>query len=218
MASNFDLLIFDMDGTLYDFVESNDHTILSSKFYKEVETNGTRFIAQRLSISLEEANVIRKRVFDLYNGDISIGLEKEYEISKREYFQNVWNIDARKYFNRNEKLINLISDISEKKVILTAAPIVWADNALKQLGIYDLFDGIWSGDDDIRKPNAEAYKQILDYFKIRPERTLVIDDEQRCLEQAKSLGIQTMLKGRPGTDNKAVDYIIREIYEITRYL
>lgn len=216
--SEFDLIIFDMDGTLYNFVDSNDGTILGSKFYKEVEENGIKFIEQKLSVSQEEAAVIRQRIFGEYGGDISIGLEKEYRISKSEYFQNVWDIDASKYLDRDQKLIDILSDIKSKKAILTSAPSVWAENALRQLGIYGLFDSISFGDGNIRKPDAEAYAQVINYFGTDPKRTLVVDDEQKCLEEAKRLGLRTMLKSQSNMGSQGTDYSIREIYEIAKYL
>lgn len=217
-TASVDLFIFDMDGTLYDFIDSNDGSILSSRFYKEVEENGIKFIEQKLEVSREEATGIRRRIFEEYGGDISIGLEKEYEIGKSEYFQNVWNIDASKYFDRDQKLIDLLSSIKGKKAILTSAPRAWAENALRQLGVYELFDSIWFGDGYVRKPDVEAYKKVLDYFGIAPERTLVVDDEQKCLQQAKQLGLQTMLKGQANINSQEIDYLIRQIYEMTEYL
>ncbi len=192
---DFDLAIFDMDGTLYRFGDSEDGSIFKTAFYREVEQRGIRFIAEALSVPIAVAAEIRTDIFKRYNGDLSIGLEREKGLDRIDYFENVWNIDPSKYLNSDPELAEMLSNMNCKKALLTAAPRAWAENVMKYLGIYGLFDGFWFGEGPIRKPARLAYREVLDFFGSEPERTLVIDDEAKCLETAKSLGLKTMLRG-----------------------
>lgn len=211
----FDLIIFDMDGVLYNFKDSSNanKSIFCTPFYQEVQERGIRFIVKKLSISIEEANRIRSSLFMKYNSNISIALENEYGISKREYFETVWNIDVSKYVNKDPYLKGFLSNIKSKKALLTSAPKIWADKVLKQLGIYKSFDALWFGDDEIKKPNKIAYLQVINSFNVKPKNVLVIDDEIKCLEQAKNLGINIMLKG--SADENYVDFKISNIYDLS---
>lgn len=208
-----ELIIFDMDGVMYKFDGSGtDNAILLTPFYREIAQRGTAFIAEKLSVSKITAEMIREEVFQKYAGSVSIGLEKDYGINKVEYFAGAWDIDAARYINPDKKLRDFISNLSCKKAILTSAPHIWAKRALKQLNIYDLFDGLWFGDGDSKKPCKDAYTQILDAFGVKPEDTIMVEDEPRYLKPAKELGVGTVLIG--SVKEPWIDYNIREIYEL----
>jgi putative hydrolase of the HAD superfamily len=213
----YELIIFDMDGTLYRFESSGtDDAISMTKFYREIEENGIEFISKRLSVNKEKAEKIRQEIFRKYQGDISIGLEKKYGLGRNEYFSNVWSVDASKYIEPNKRLRDLLRSISSKKALLTTAPQAWAERALKQLTIDDLFDGLWFGDGDIRKPNRKAYLQVTNSLNTQPEKTVIVEDEPKYLKPAKGLGMTTILVGsevRPW-----VDYCIPNIYEVQKII
>ena len=209
----YELVIFDMDGTLYRFEGSGtDGAIYKTKFYREIKQKGVNFIAERLSISRKDAERVKEDIYNKYNGEISIGLEKEYNVDRKEYFAKTWNVDTSRYINPDRELRILLNKILCKKALLTSAPQVWAERALNQLNIDDLFDGLWFGDGDIRKTDKKAYLQVTDSFDIKPERTLIVDDEPKHLNPAKEIGITTVLVG--SEIKPYIDYYIKDIYGI----
>lgn len=209
------LIIFDMDGVMYKFEGcGTDNAILLTPFYREIEQNGVAFIAEKLSVPEATAEKIRETIFQKYVGSVSIGLENEYGLNKAEYFNNAWNIDATKYLNPDKKLRDFMGKLPCKKAVLTSAPQVWAKRALEQLNVYDLFDGLWFGDDAIRKPLREAYSRILEVFDIKPEETIMVEDEPRYLKPAKEVGMITVLIG--AKKEPWIDYNIEDIYEIQK--
>src|SRR3989338_8825058 len=115
----YELIIFDMDGTLYKFDSSGrDDAIFESGFYKEIERRGIDFIMKKLSVSISEAQKIREDIFRNYNGDVSIGLEKEYSLARGGYFGFVWNVDPSKYINVDKGLRELMRSIPYRRAYL----------------------------------------------------------------------------------------------------
>lgn len=204
------LIIFDMDGTLYSF-ENGAYDIYSTTFYKKIEQNGVDFISRKLNMNRADAQKIRKSIFDKYNGNISIGLKKEFNIEREEYFNSAWDIDAAKYLKPAVQLDDMLARIKIKKAVLSSAPEVWVQRAIKQLGIYEQLDGVWC-DDGIKKPDVNAYLRVTNAFNVLPQDTLIVEDEVRYLVPAKELGMTTVLIG--SEKNRFIDYNIKTIYEI----
>ncbi len=215
--SVYELIIFDMDGTLYTFDSSGkDDAIFNTGFYREIEQRGIEFIMRRLSIPTEKAREIRETIFRDYNGDMSIGLETEYGIGRSDYFGFVWNVDPSRYITVDEELRELMRSIQCKKALLTTAPQVWANKVLQRLSIDDQFDGLWFGDGDIRKPDRRAYSQVTDSLNVKPERTLIVEDEPKYLKPAKELGMTTLLIGSETAP--WINCYIPDIYEIQKII
>ena len=57
-----------------------------------------------------------------------------------------------------------------------------------------IFDGlIFSTDTHILKPNEQAFKLVLDYFKLNPKETIFVDDRKKNVAGAKKAGISSIL-------------------------
>lgn len=209
-----EMIIFDMDGTLYSF-EDGINNMYSTKFYEEIKDRGTKFIADRLSIDEIVAEKLRAEIFTRYDGNISIGLKQEKGIEREEYFDYVWNIDASKYMRSDSKLKELLGRIPYRKAVLSSAPKVWVQKALRQLDIFEQFDGIW-WDNGLKKPDKHAYLQVTDAFNIETENVIMIDDDPAYLEPAKALGMKTVLIG--SEKKPFIDYRIENIYGLIEVL
>ncbi|MDE1824916.1 MAG: HAD-IA family hydrolase [Candidatus Micrarchaeota archaeon] len=81
-----------------------------------------------------------------------------------------------------------------KLALLSNFPKVWFDELNTRFGLRRLFDEVFvSGYTGVRKPDPNAYKQVLYHFGISGEETLFIDDKEMHTEGAKQLGIQTIV-------------------------
>lgn len=213
----FDLVIFDLDGTLYRFDGcGSDDAVFATKFYQEIERKTIDFIAGALSVPCKTAAKIREDLFERYEGSISIGLEREFRIGMKKYFASTWNIDPEGYVSPDPRLRPLLSAIDCKKALLTLAPQVWAGPVLEKLGIDDLFDDMWFGDESIRKPNPRAYIRATKSAGVSPERTMIVEDEPQYLKPAKDLGMTTVIVGSRRAP--FIDYNIQEICQLTAVL
>lgn len=75
--------------------------------------------------------------------------------------------------------------------VLTASPHTMLDPCLKRLGIYDLFDNVWSCEDfETNKANPEIYRMAAGRIGVPVEDVLFLDDNYNADRVAKSAGMQ----------------------------
>jgi putative hydrolase of the HAD superfamily len=210
---NLKLIIFDLDGTLYSFDKGKSNGFTSSQFYSDIRKNAFAFFSRKLSLTLEEAEKEFNQIKQKYNGEISLGVEKEYGITRYEYFDSVWNLKPEDYIEKNPNLKRLFSRLNAQVAVLTAAPRVWATVALNYLELNPYVgNSLFTGEPSIRKPNSEAFQQVLDYFNVKPEEALSIgDQEQTDIIPAKMLGMKTIIVG---SESKYTDYSIKRLDDL----
>ena len=75
--------------------------------------------------------------------------------------------------------------------VLTASPHITLDACLKRLGIYDIFDNVWSCDDfGTTKADPEIYKMAAEKIGERVENILFLDDNLNADITAKRAGMK----------------------------
>ncbi len=123
------------------------------------------------------------------------------------------------YYNTIPAKENVISVLTELKNrgnslnVLTASPHITLDACLKRLGIYDLFDNVWSCDDfNTTKANPEIYAMAAKRLNKNVEAVLFLDDNLNADKTAKIAGMKVC-----GVyDDSSKDYT-DEIKAITDY-
>lgn len=77
--------------------------------------------------------------------------------------------------------------------VLTASPHVFLDPCLKRLGIYDLFDNLWTYEDfSTSKAETETYVFAAKRLGKKPEECVLVDDSVAPLAPAKEAGWQVI--------------------------
>lgn len=205
------LIIFDMDGTLYEFAGGSYD---KSSLKPLITENALKFIENKLSKNRAEADQILVNIKQKYNNQISIGLEKEYNLDRYEYFNTVWNIPAKDIVLYTHGLKEAIEQLAKdyKLIIVSDAPRIWINNVLIELGVRDLFGtDIFSGEGDDRKEFGNIFSKIINNFGFAPENCISIGDQiQTDIVPAKSLGMRTILLSRQDSCPEA-DQVIEKI-------
>lgn len=103
------------------------------------------------------------------------------------YFEHANNIPAK------NNVISVIEELKERGVslnVLTASPHLTLDVCLKRLGIFDLFDNVWSCDDfNTSKADPEIYKMCAEKIGKKIQDIMFIDDNFNADKTAKSAGM-----------------------------
>lgn len=74
--------------------------------------------------------------------------------------------------------------------VLTASPHVVLDPCLKRLGLWELFDNIWSCEDfDTTKTDPEIYRRAARRLNTTVEKVLFLDDNYHADKAAKTAGM-----------------------------
>ena len=175
--------IFDLDNTLYSG---------QTKVFDQVDKKMSSFISNKLNVSLEEAKKIQKEYFHKYSTTLS-GMMKNHKIDAMEFLEFVHDVNL-DFLEKNKDLEKEIAQIVGKKIIFTNGSRAHAENVTKRIGINKLFDGIFDivESNFIPKPSIEAYKILIEKYKIEPQYCIFIEDIARNLKPAHELGMKTV--------------------------
>ena len=175
--------IFDLDNTLY----SGD-----TKVFDQVDKKMSKFISEKLNVSIDKAKKIQKNYFHEYNTTLN-GMIKNHEIDANEFLEFVHDVNL-DFLKPDNLLKQEISSLLGKKFIFTNGSKAHAANVTKRIGIDKLFDGVFDivESDFIPKPSVEPYKKIIEKYKIEPQYSIFIEDIARNLKPAHELGMKTV--------------------------
>ena len=180
---NIKYWLFDLDNTLY----SGD-----TKVFDQVDKKMSKFISDKLNVSVEEAKKIQKNYFHEYNTTLN-GMIKNHDIDANEFLEFVHDVDLN-FLKKDVFLENQINRLDGKKIIFTNGSRAHAANVTKRIGIDKLFDGVFDfvDSDFYPKPSIEPYKKIIENYNIEPEYCIFFEDIARNLKPAHELGMKTV--------------------------
>ena len=77
--------------------------------------------------------------------------------------------------------------------VLTASPHLALDPCLRRLGLWELFDNIWSCDDfGTTKANPEIYRMAAQKLSVAVDEVIFVDDNINAIKTAKSAGMMAV--------------------------
>ena len=175
--------IFDLDNTLYSG---------KTKVFEQVDKRMSKYISDKLNISVEEAKKIQKNYFYEYNTTLN-GMIKNHKINPNEFLDFVHDINI-DFLQKDPALAKEIEKLNGKKIIFTNGSRKHAINVTKQIGIDQLFDDIFDivEAEFIPKPSLEPYKKLVKKHKIDPKLCVLVEDIARNLKPAYEMGMKTV--------------------------
>ena len=204
--------LFDFDGTLVDSMPSYISTML-----RILDKNHIPYGDDLVKIITPLGTIGTAKYF--IQMGLSMSVEEIVELMKK------YMLDA--YFYHIPAKSNVIAVLKELKSkgaslnVLTASPHITLDACLKRLGMYDLFDHIWSCDDfGITKADPNIYKMAAEKLGTTVENVLFLDDNLNADQTAKTAGMQVCgvyddsSKDYVGQIKAATDYYIYDFAEL----
>jgi putative hydrolase of the HAD superfamily len=175
--------IFDLDNTLYSG---------KTKVFEQVDKRMSKYISEKLSVSIEEAKKIQKSYFYEYNTTLN-GLIKNHKINAEEFLEFVHDINI-DFLKKDLKLSEEIKKLDGKKIIFTNGSRKHAINVTQRIGVEQHFDDIFDIVDSnfIPKPSIEPYKKLVEKHKIDPNLCVFVEDIARNLKPAYEMGMKTI--------------------------
>lgn len=173
--------LFDFDGTLVDSMPTYVSVML-----RILDENNVKYSDDIVKIITPLGYQGTAKYF------IKLGLDLPLEeITKA---MNTYALDA--YANKIGEKSNVISTVKELKArgnslnVLTASPHTMLDPCLKRLGIFELFDNVWSCDDfGTTKADPEIYKMAAEKLGKKVDEIIFLDDNYNADKTAKSAGM-----------------------------
>lgn len=203
--------IFDLDGTLYRY--KGGSTFATSEFYADIKRNIFTFLETELRVAPEKVQETYDRLKRDYNGHVSLAVEKEFGVDRAAYFAATWSVPPEKYIEPNDDARAVLSALAGRCAVLTEAPRVWAEAALRFLNVYELVqDMLFTGEPDVRKPSAEAFRQVAAALGGPVEAIFSVgDQEESDVVLAHAAGLKTV---RVGGEETSADFQVGTVREL----
>ncbi|MCH9853468.1 MAG: pyrimidine 5'-nucleotidase [Alphaproteobacteria bacterium] len=203
--------VFDLDNTLYPH---------DCNLFEQVDKKMTQYIAEKLKLPFAEARDLQKQLFH-FHGTTLHGLQQKYDIDPDEYLQYTHEIDYG-VIPENKLLNQQLQALEGKKFVFTNGPYQHAISTLKQIGITDLFDGIFDIQQAgyIPKPQPHIYDMMVQKLDISDaNHAIMLDDIDKNLVPASKLGMKTVLMKTDFEDDGALDsYIDHKVDNLCDFL
>lgn len=194
LSPNNKILIFDMDGTLYQ-LDGKNNGYEGSSLERKVKENATKFISETENINAELA----KGIFNqgLLNPiGLSVFFSQRYQITRSDYFNIVWNINPEDILKNFETPVNTIKEMNGKNkfILLTAAPKIWQEKVVNYLELQNIFDPVYTGEDFTSK--GQIFELISKRFS--PADVISVGDQEKTdIIPAQEFGIKGLLVKSP---------------------
>ena len=183
---SFENWIFDLDNTVYD---------INAGVFEKISSRITDFIITALSVTREEANIVRSNMYKKYGLTLT-GLMREYGIAPDEYLDYIHDV-THPELKYDEQLKLNLKNLTGRKFIYTNASKNHSKNILSVMGIEAEFEKILDikATQYLPKPDPKSYNIMLKAFGISGDQignSIFIEDTAKNLRPAKSLGIKTV--------------------------
>ena len=179
------IYIFDLDGTLVDSMPTGVGIVLG--FLDEKGIPYPDDIVTRLTPLGYKGSA--KYIADHLTGGYNV--DQIYEYFKSE--------TLRAYGETIPLKANVKETLERMKAqgcrlnVLTASPQILTDICLKRLGVYDLFENVWSIDAfGLTKADEEIYFEAARRMGATPQDCIMVDDNLKVLQTAKKVGMATI--------------------------
>ena len=183
---SFENWIFDLDNTIYD---------INAGVFEKISTRITEYIITALSVTREEANLVRSNMYKKYGLTLT-GLMREYGIAPDEYLDYIHDV-THPELKYDEQLKLNLTNLTGRKFIYTNASQSHSKNILSLMGIEAEFEKILDikATQYLPKPDPKSYDIMLKTFGISTDQignSIFIEDTAKNLRPAKLLGLKTV--------------------------
>lgn len=182
-----DVLIFDLDNTLYS---------AEKQLFSLIDVRINLYMTEVVGIPALQVDSLRREYWARYGVTLQ-GLIRHHDVDPEHYLDYVHDVDVCSLLTPDLQLRDALSGLPHRKAVFTNGSNSHAGRVLNALGIHDIFEEIY----DIRvagylpKPFAEPYLAVLAKMGVKGDRCIMIEDSKENLQTAKRLGMGTILVG-----------------------
>ena len=212
MLRNFDGFIFDVDGTL-----TSTNELIFSSFNHVTQ----KYLNKR--VSNEEIIAMFGPTEDVI---LQEWMKHDYQDARKDYF-DFYSSQHQKMADIYPGMIDVLKFIKSKSIPLSIYTGKGKDSAsitLKEIGVYDLFDLIVTGDDvKESKPSREGVDMFVEKFNLDRNKVLMIGDAPADVIAAHRAGVKAASVlwdsyARDKVLQMNSDYIFETVEEFKKFL
>ncbi|OGU77545.1 MAG: phosphatase [Stygiobacter sp. RIFOXYC12_FULL_38_8] len=212
MLRNFDGFIFDVDGTL-----TSTNELIFSSFNHVTQ----KYLNKR--VSNEEIIAMFGPTEDVI---LQEWMKHDYQDARKDYF-DFYSSQHQKMADIYPGMIDVLKFIKSKSIPLSIYTGKGKDSAritLKEIGVYDLFDLIVTGDDvKESKPSREGVDMFVEKFNLDRNKVLMIGDAPADVIAAHRAGVKAASVlwdsyARDKVLQMNSDYVFETVEEFMKFL
>ena len=181
--TNYDLIIFDWDGTLSDSAGAIINSIKDASIKNNIEIPPEKSMRSIIGLGLDEA-------FEkLFPDDLSHHLDV-LKNDFREFYLNY--VDDIAIFDGVDVGIKTLFNQGFKLAVATGKSRRGLNNALNKTNLNTFFSFTRTMDECFSKPHPQMINEILENLFIEPERAIMVGDSIYDLEMARNASIDSI--------------------------
>lgn len=206
MGKRVRFAVFDLDDTLYP---------AECGMWLEIRKRINRYMVERLGIPAADGPMRRERYFYEYGTSLA-GLRHDYpDIDTDEYLAYVHDVPYDRLLLQNDALSEMLAELEMAKSVFTNSDKAHALRVLTALGVEEYFDVIVDvyTTNFVNKPRALAFDVLFKTLEAEPCECVLIDDQVRNLEMARSLGMATVLVRPDGSPDLIADFCVSDVVD-----
>jgi HAD superfamily hydrolase (TIGR01509 family) len=221
----FEAIIFDFDGTLTDFQDSDTQSLRyihsltgSSVFFDDFLETAVDEIMRFYNLDDPTIDPLSKHHYRLKN------TFTKYKISWDDNYVDLYKKELLRTCVPFDGIETVLSKIKQKVtlgLITNADDVIEQRERIKSSGLHNYFDDVViAGDIGLYKPDPAIFLYLLNRIKVAPEKSLYIgDSEIYDVNGAKAAGMKTALFSyHSKRDSDSSDYIINGINELQTFI
>jgi phosphoglycolate phosphatase len=183
MLKQFDLIVWDWDGTLADSTGMITQAIIKAAAQVGLPATTTQAASNIIGLGLRES------IHALY-GDIPV--EKAQALAAQ-YNANYYAGESEiPLFAGAADTIMALSKHGFKLAVATGKGRRELNSALEYCGLGKYFHSTRTVDECFSKPHPQMLDELMEYLVVLPERTLMIGDTSYDLHMAKNAGVSSI--------------------------
>lgn len=183
---NIKNIIFDFGGVLMDWDPRY--------FFKDYFNDDEKMEYFLKNIAQDEWNVEQDRGRSLAEGtEIQVKKFPEWEKEIRAFYDN-WTVMLKSDIPQNVEVLRKLAHTDYHLFGLTNWSAETFPYALENYDFFQIFEGkiVVSGTEKLIKPDPKIWHVLMERYNVRAEESVFIDDNQKNIEMAKSLGFKTI--------------------------
>jgi len=216
-------IVFDFDGTLYS------HEELQDKIWEEPRKKIVRKIFENRGVKDFTPDEFNQLLEDYIGRAKKVGWDRAFldlggDIN--DYYEITGAASKAEFLEYDEQLVLLLTDIikqvpiyiftgSNREIVLKALEVLIGDLWLYFEKSMLAFDDMKIG----RKPNENAYQEMIDVFGVDPDKTVFVDDQRVEVDSATSFGMITFLVREESKEMMMGPHVVlKSIFQLTDHL
>lgn len=201
--------IFDLDNTLHN---------AAPHIFPHINRAMTAYLQQHLRLDEAAAGELRRHYWQRYGATL-LGLIRHHGTDPDHFLRHTHQFpDLERMVVREPGLRHALHRLPGRKFVLSNAPVHYAREVLRVLGVADLFDAVFSIERARYrpKPDVHGFLRLCRAHHLRPRRCIMVEDTLENLRTAKRLGMKTVWISRAERKPGYVDLLVGGVTRLSR--